>query len=346
MTPQATDDGGEKFLRFLGERTAELQATGYSQDEARNQAMFEWRIAENWPKEWSDFMQVIIFGDFVAPKETLFFPTLGITIEPENLAGKTVVRTALTALRARVNVKDKTLASFLDAATRVDALLSIWAALGWGNWASGWWCHLAHGNIMGGITAELPTDRSEAIFKALKGHRPEIELKVASALYWIREPRRFLQETHDSDELRVYAGYWNAFECLVEAVCLTKPVPKLSPVEKQRAIDKLIAGKQVDAATIVKCYHEVVNPGFIGKARHALSVCFGDRADRYFDQCFRVKPEQDRLYQIRNSIDHGSIDADNPRELARISGRQRLLWEIVFIMLGWFLPTDRPRPSL
>jgi hypothetical protein len=121
---------------------------------------------------------------------------------------------------------------------------------------------------------------------------------------------------------------------------------KMSATEKQIAIDQFVSGRRVDAALVADCYLTIVRPGFVGKASHALKSCFDGRAKHYIEQCFRIKPDADRLYQIRNDIDHGSIDADNLSELLRISERQRLLWEIVFIMLGRFIPTDRPPCSL
>jgi hypothetical protein len=344
MTSQLTEDGGDTFLRFLEKHAEKLRAQGYRETQARGLAELEWRVA-NWPSDWPDYVLMILFGDFMPPKEALSFPSLGITIDSENVADKTLVKTARTALKARVSVKEKTVSALLDATARINLLLGIWAALGWGNWGSGWWSHITHG-IPIGMSAHVPVERSEGVFDALMKLSAEIRQKVTSALYWIREPRQFSQENYRSDILRRYAGYWNAFECLVEAVCLEKPMTKMSATEKQIAIDQFVSGRRVDAALVADCYLTIVRPGFVGKASHALKSCFDGRAKHYIEQCFRIKPDADRLYQIRNDIDHGSIDADNLSELLRISERQRLLWEIVFIMLGRFIPTDRPPCSL
>ena len=85
-----------------------------------------------------------------------------------------------------------------------------------------------------------------------------------------------------------------------------------------------------------------VDPGFVAKASHALKVCFPQRADQYALECFKMKPEHDRLYNIRNAINHGDIDADNPSELLRVDDRHRRLWMIVFGILGLMIPIDRP----
>jgi len=55
-----------------------------------------------------------------------------------------------------------------------------------------------------------------------------------------------------------------------------------------------------------------------------------------------MKPEHDRLYQIRNAINHGDVDADSPSELLRVEDRHHRLWMIVFGMLGLVIPIDRP----
>ena len=151
-------------------------------------------------------------------------------------------------------------------------------------------------------------------------------------------------EGYRSDILSVYAGYWNAFECLVEAVCFLYPRPKLRPAEKQARIDTFVAERngKLDASAISECYRAFVDPGFVDKAKHALKVCFPQRAEQYIVECFRMKPEEDRLYNIRNAINHGDVDADNPNELLRVDDRHSRLWMIVFGMLGSIVPIDRP----
>jgi hypothetical protein len=171
-----------------------------------------------------------------------------------------------------------------------------------------------------------------------------VQRKVISALHWIREPRRMVMEGYRSDVLRVYAGYWNAFECLVEAVCILRPQPRLSKSEKQKTIEEYFAahGGKLNSATIGECYRKVIDPGFVSKASHALRQCFPERADGYIGECFRAKPEQDRLYDIRNAINHGDIQAENLEELIRVEDKQRRLWIIVFGVLGQIIPVNRP----
>jgi hypothetical protein len=61
--------------------------------------------------------------------------------------------------------------------------------------------------------------------------------------------------------------------------------------------------------------------GFVGKTSHALEMCFGSDGDRYTEECFRLSPKEERLYDIRNAINHGDIDAENPNELLRVEAR-------------------------
>jgi hypothetical protein len=151
-------------------------------------------------------------------------------------------------------------------------------------------------------------------------------------------------EGHRSDVLRVYTGYWNAFGCLVEALCLLRPQSKLRRADKQAGIDAFVAERngKLDAAAISECYRALIDPGFVAKASHALNVCFPHRADQYVVECFRMKPEQDQLYSIRNAIDHGDVDADNPNGLLWVEDRRSRLWMIVFGVFGLTIPIDRP----
>ncbi len=179
--------------------------------------------------------------------------------------------------------------------------------------------------------------------------QPELRKKVDSALFWVREPRNLLLEQHRSDLLRVYSAYWNALECLVDAVLIVHPLPKPSKTEKQQLIDEFIANRNgpIASADIAKCYHDIVNPGFVGRACHTLQVCFPEEAEHYANECFHIADRTNRLYDIRNAINHGDIDAENPEELLRVESRLRKLWMIVWRIFGRLVPFPAPieRPS-
>jgi len=154
-------------------------------------------------------------------------------------------------------------------------------------------------------------------------------------------------ETFKNGILRIYAGYWNAFECLVEAVCLLHPQSKMKKQEKQDGITQFIADRQgkLDVASFGECYRLFVDPGFVAKASHALRVCCPGRADGYIKECFRAKPDQERLYAVRNAINHGDIDFDSLQERIRVQDRARRLKMIVFAILGRLIPFSYPLDS-
>lgn len=340
-----TEDTGsveaDRIVSLLRQKTEDLVASGLREGHARGLAQLELRIAQ-WPSAWGDDLLVLLYGDFDVPSGELDFPALGITIEPEKVTSS-FIKSAMCVLEARVKIPEKSVKALVDAAARINTLLGVLAVLSWGNCGSGWWSYVTHGS-MGRVMPKLEPDRVQKVVEALGKLPDPVARKIKSALYWIREPRQLVMEGHRSDVLRVYAGYWNAFECLVEAVCLLHPQSKLRPAEKQARIDAFVAERngKLDAAAISECYRAFVDPGFVAKATHALEVCFPHLADQYTTECFKMKPEQDRLYNIRNAINHGDIDAENPNELLRVEDRHSRLWMIVFGMLGLLIPIDRP----
>jgi hypothetical protein len=336
----------ERFFRFIRERTHELKTGGMSEGQARDTAMLEERISR-WPPEWGNELVVLLYGDFRPPEKPLHFADLGIIIEAENISGSVIV-SAMCVLKARVTVKDKNVAGLTDAAERLNTLLGICSVVDWGNCGSGWWCQVTHGSL-GGMSPAFDQEAIEAVTNQMTLLQPNVRRKVNAALYWIREPRRLMREGYRSDLLRVYAGYWNAFECLVDAVGILQPHDKVTKKEKQDQIDHFVAasGGKLSVSDISDCYRSFVDPGFVAKASHALRICFPDKDqyERYIVECFKAKPEQDRLYNIRNAINHGDINADDLQELIRVEDKHRRLWMIVFGMLGLFIPTKRPLDS-
>jgi hypothetical protein len=331
----------DRFFHLLRHKTTDLINSGFREGHARRLADLDMRIAQ-WPSGWGDDLVVLIYGDFIAPPAELDFPQLGITVEPERVPDS-FIKSATCVLKARVKISEKSVKAIFDAATRINTLLGVLAVLNWGNSGCGWSSHVTH-DSGGALMQTLEPDRVQKVIKAIGTLPLPVALKVRSAMYWIREPRNSLMEGYRSDALRMYAGYWNAFECLVEAVCLLRPQPKPMKSEKQTGIDAFIAKRKgkLDAAAISECYRTFVDPGFVAKASHVLKVCFPERADHYIAECFRIKPEEDRLYNIRNAINHGDVDADNLSELLRIEDRYLRLWMIVFGILGLIIPTDRP----
>jgi hypothetical protein len=318
------------------DRAKELEATGMTKSRALNTAILEDRIAR-WPQEWGDELQILIYGDFLPPPSGLSFPELGITIESDVIKNS-FIKTAMCVVKARVTVLEKSIKGIVEASGRIDRLLGLLAAIEWGNSGNGWWCRLTHG--MGGARTQFDPGVLDKAVKVLNKFDLRIRYKVASALYWMRQPRRMAMESYSNDILGRYAGYWNAFECLVDAVCIVRPQQRK---DKQEQIDKFLAdhGGKLTPADVIDL-NRIVDPGFRDKASYALRQWIPDKSAQYIHECFEAKPDKERLYQIRNEINHGDFDASNLEELIRIEDKWFRLWMIVFRMLGQFIPIPTP----
>lgn len=238
------------------------------------------------------------------------------------------------------------MSAVLDAAARLNTFLGIWTIIDWGNRGIGWWCHLTSGT-MAGVGGPFEKEGIECALEGIERLPAEVKHKVRAALYWIREPKHMTLEKFKNDILRVYAGYWNAFECLVEAVCLIRPQNKMKKQDKQEGITQFLAKQQgkLDVVSLGECYRLFVDPGFVAKASHALRECCPGRADGYIDECFRARPDEERLYAVRNAINHGDIDSDSLQEMYRVKEKLGRLKMIVFAMLGRLIPFSHPLDS-
>lgn len=331
----------KEFPDSLFVRARELRANGLEHPRAFGEAWLEERVRQ-WPAEWGDNLRVLLYGDFSAPASTLRFPLLGITVHPEQKTS-TIIRGALTVLEANVTVSEKSVSALIDAARRINLLLGVLTLHQWGNAGCGWWSWVTH-DSGAGVMATIEHEGFEQSAAAVLNLPPDVRQKVEAALFWVREPKNLLLESYRTDVLRVYSAYWNAFECLVDAICVLSPRPISSKSEKQSQIDEFL--KQRDGcltpAEVQECYQNIVNPGLVGNASHAISACFGADGDRYIDECFRCIPKVDRLYDIRNAINHGEIDAENPSELLRVQTKLQHLWMIVWRMFGRLIPFSAP----
>ena len=299
----------------------------------------QYRIQE-WPPEWGNNLEILIFGDFNPPSSEWHFKSLRITIYPGQIADH-LIKSAMYVIKAKVEVSEKSIAGLVDAAHRINVLLGAWSLEEWGAAARGWWSQITHGYpYFGGASVIDHHDLYSPIDAILKLPEP-VRKKVDAALYWVREPRNLVMETHRSDLLRVYAGYWNAFECLVEAINTHSPKKKSSQKEKRRLINEFISQRadKLTAEDIQYCYRNFVDPGFRRKATHALRICFPNEAEAYISECFEGN---EKLYQIRNDINHGNVDAEDPNELLRIESRLLVLWRIVLRMFSYFIPFSPP----
>ena len=322
-------------------RSRELKASGLESWRADHIATLEERISQ-WPPEWGENLEILIFGDFQPPSKELVFPTLGITVYPEKQEN-TIAHRAICVLKASVKVKERSIAEAIEAAKRVNRLLGALTLVEWGNGAVGWWSIITHVGS-GGVLINLDHADLPRAVEGIVRLEPEMARKVDAALYWIQEPGKLGLWLHRGEILRVYSAYWNAFECLVEAVSLARPMPKSSRNERQARLEQFIARRKapLTLADIEECYQRVVNPGFVGKASHALRVCFGEEAKDYIHECFGLPDKRDRLYDIRNAINHGDIDAEDPQELARVKSQLNRLTCMVLRIFGLFTPFPVP----
>jgi len=321
-------------LDSLMTRAKELSKDSLDFNQAIGKAWQEKKL-KYWPKEWGDDLHVIIYGDFREPPKVIDIPALGITILPEKKE-KTIIRNARCSLEAIVKIDDKSQAALLDATRRLNVLLGSWSLITWGNGYIGWWSWMTN-ETSGGILNSLDADGLEEAISSILNLPEKIRKKIDAALFWIRASKHSFYDGYRNDIFHIYAGYWNAFECLVEAVCLLHPKARTTKAQKNEMIDQYFSGinRSVTWLDIEKCYKEIVNPGFVGKASYALHVCFGEQGGNlYENECFKIKPKNHRLYYIRNAINHGDFDAENIDELLMIQSRVGKLFIIVWGIFG------------
>ena len=332
------------YFKAVRLRALELKAEGLEFSHAFGRAHLE-SLLEQWPSAWGDDYQVLLYGDFDPPSQDLEFPAIGIRVLSEPIR-KSVISSASTVLAARVSVESRTIDQIVDAARRINILLGAWMLVTWGNAPIGWWSHLSHGGG-GGVKTSIEHAELDPALAGVVRLPAKVRRKVESAMFWIREPGRGIREHHRSNLLRKYSAFWNAFECLVDAVTILVPQTKLSRSEKKAAVDRYVQdrGGRLTPQEIEHCYLTIVNPSFVGKARHALAVCFRDDARHYVKECFTMTPKSNQLYQIRNAINHGEIDAENPDELLRVEARISRLFIIVWGMFGRLVPFPYPLDS-
>lgn len=321
-------------IEQMFERAREYQAAGYNFSHAFNLASLELRI-ESLPQEWGNDLLAVIYGDFAPPVQDLVFDELWIVVLKGSLEAAHFH--AMTALQAKVRLEARSVAAIKDAARRLNLLTGV---LSYANQGAPvhWWSITT--NPTGGAPYFKLDERDPGLTLSLiQLLPPNVRQRVSAALYWQREPRGLLMEHYRADELAVYAGYWNAFECLVDAVCLLAPPAKLSAAQKAEAIATTIEEKanRLSASDVADLYNGVVNLGLRHRARHALNLCAADKADHFMTQCFEFTPETQRLYSLRNQINHGTIDVDDPQTYMLINSRFSELHSVVYATLNGLL---------
>ena len=302
------------------------------------------RNIKNWPSAWGDKVLVVVYGDFAAPSKDVVLPALKIIIDHENKSG-TKFKSAQCVLDIWIEVDEKSISAVMDALRRLNIFLGMWVLSG-GCRACGWFSFLVHGLIGPGAAFSVGVGTNigslDPVCRTVLNLPIHVRQKICAALYWVRSPKNLSMDhyLYENDLLIVYSSYWNAFECLVDAVEMIKPQQSLTRSQKQEKIDEFISQQnaihgRLTAEDIQNCYTNIVNPGFRGKAINALTVCFADPT-QYIRECFDMPEKRDNLYQIRNAIDHGDIDAENPDEMIRVEWRLSKLYPIILEMFIWF----------
>lgn len=92
--------------------------------------------------------------------------------------------------------------------------------------------------------------------------------------------------------------------------------------------------KEITAGHILHCYNNFVNYSIKEQMKDALKAMIGDeQASHVIYQCFEIKPDEDRLYQIRNDINHGNIRENSGHDYEKVYYRGMLLWHIVMSLI-------------
>lgn len=244
---------GENLVKTLSLRAKEYEKGGFEPSFAWDKAYLQHKL-EQWPDDWGEELHVLIYGDFKPPISDLRFQELDVFIGKETQQN-TPIEVAECVLKGRVKVLERTSRGLTDAIVRMNILLGGLELVSWGNGGCGWWCNILHEAVGSSQMNIEDTYLSKVIKDTLSLSRP-IRQKIEAALYWIREPNSMVLEWHRNDLLRTFSAYWNAFECLVEAINIQKPGHKTSKSEKQQKIDDFLKDVEghLTAAKIEDCY--------------------------------------------------------------------------------------------
>jgi len=175
---------------------------------------------------------------------------------------------------------------------------------------------------------DLPSlDRWGSLFERYSKLETNGRRRLAGAIWWYRKAcSTAYYSIFDS-----YTAYWN---CL-EIMCNVAGSKVHKGTEVDDAIQEYLKGRaEVKAGHILHCYNNFVNYSIKEQMKDALKDLIGEeQASQVTYQCFEIKPEEDRLYQIRNDINHGNIRENSGPAYERVYFRGMLLWNIVMELL-------------
>jgi hypothetical protein len=152
--------------------------------------------------------------------------------------------------------------------------------------------------------------------------------KLESVLWWYRKASSAAYYSlFDS-----YTAYWNCLEIL----CSVSGSKLHQGVDIDNKIEVYLKGKiKITSGHILHCYNNFVNYSIKEQIKDALiTILKNDIALEVIYQCFEIKPEGERLYQIRNDINHGNIRENSEKDYLYVYYRGELLRHIVFILIN------------
>jgi hypothetical protein len=299
-----------------------------------------------WPEEWGDYLHVSLFGAIDVTSDVTI-PELGIEVSSQREMGTFVFHNFWT-FPCRIKVPSKDWEGVSDAITRLESFLNAWhiatcrsgatPTLGAGS-AIHYYCSLlsAPYAVLSQLVEEIP--QIKLFLDGCNRHGEQIYFKIMRAAWWMRQARHdLLSGAPNISIFSLYSSYWNAFECLVDVACKLIPPKQLSQADKTKQLQQYFSAltRSPEPEDILLCYNNIVNPGFRHKVQHVFSLIIDKEAgDRLYSECFTKDPEADRLYRIRNDIDHGNIaEYDMNTRIRVLNGLERLR-EIVLPLFIW-----------
>jgi hypothetical protein len=160
---------------------------------------------------------------------------------------------------------------------------------------------------------------------------PEDKSRVLRALWWYRKGcNTAYYSVFDS-----YTSYWNCLEIL----CDVSGSKMRQDADLDEAIDNYLKGKKsFQRGHILQCYNQFVNYSIASQIKDALVPPFGpEQASRWAYYLFDQHPESERLYQIRNDINHGNIQENDALNYERVYLSHMLLGGLVSNLLHYHL---------
>jgi len=329
----------ENPAEALLSRLRDLKSKGIPHPEAFERARLEDRIRA-WPEAWGNQLRVMLYGGIEITSD-VEIRELGLSISSEKKTGSFVFN-APWAYQCKLDVKSMDLPGVLDAIQQLEIFLNSWHIVSGGR-AIHYFCtfFFQGADTQTSLTEELEgIKRFLGVLGAFEPHQRDLILRAA---WWLRQSHHsFLSGVASPSSFSIYSAYWNAFECLVEVLCEIAPPQSSSPTQKDQEVAEFFQHlpAKPTPADVDMCYHLYVNPGLPKRARHALALAFGHVGDQYFHMCFQQKPERNRLYQIRNDINHANIVEFSLDDRLRVENGLHRLSRIVLNM--FFILTKQP----